>query len=655
MTETSAEQEVKSSNTTQNQETLSFQSEVAQLLDLMIHSLYSNKEIFLRELISNASDALDKRRFLMLANDELKQDSPLAITVSLDKDKKLVKISDNGIGMNREEIISQLGTIARSGTKAFLKEIKDKANSENQLIGQFGVGFYSSFIVADKVSVLSRKAGESASQGVRWTSAGDGEFTVENIQKSEAGTEVILHLKDDQDEFLESYRVKNVVLKYADHLSFPIYMEKPAEPAAADSDKSEAEKSETQEAKEPEFEVINQATALWTVSKSELKDEDYTNFYKHFSHDYEDPLTWSHNRVEGKLEYTSLLYIPKRAPFDLFQREQKFGLKLYVQRVFIMDEAEAFLPPYLRFVKGIVDSNDLPLNVSREILQQNKTVDSIKSANAKKVLGMIEQLVKNKPEEFESFYKNFGEVLKEGIVDDYANRERIAKLLRFSSTTEESENPSVSFEDYISRMKEKQEAIYYVTGESLAACKSSPHLEVFKKNGIEVLLLCNRVDEWLVSHLTEFDGRSLKSVAKGALDLGDLDADKPDEETVKRENDEFEGLITRIKAALGDDVKDVRITHRLTDSPACIVADENDMGLQMQRILQSAGQELPPSAPIFEINPSHSIIKKLNDETSEDKLSDWSRLLFDQSILADGGQIKDPALFVKRLNKLLMD
>lgn len=622
-------------------ETLGFQTEVKQLLHLMIHSLYSNKEIFLRELISNASDAADKLRFEALAKPELLEGGDaLKIRVSFDKDARTVTLEDNGIGMSREEVIAHLGTIAKSGTADFLKNLSGDQKKDSQLIGQFGVGFYSAFIVADQVDVYSRRAGAAASEGVHWSSKGEGEFDIADIDKAERGTRIVLHLKAGEEEFADGWRLRNIIKKYSDHIALPI--ELPKEHFGEDKPA------------ELEWETVNRASALWTRPRSEVKDEEYQEFYKHTAHDFENPLTWSHNKVEGKLEYSSLLYVPARAPFDLYQREAPKGLKLYVQRVFIMDQADQFLPLYLRFIKGVVDSNDLSLNVSREILQKDPVIDSMKSALTKRVLDMLEKLAKDKPDDYRSFWKTFGQVLKEGPAEDFANREKIAGLLRFASTHDTSGEQSVALADYLGRLKEGQDKIYYLTGESWAQVKNSPHLEVFRKKGIEVLLLTDRIDEWLMSYLTEFDGKSFVDVARGDLDLGQLDSEedkKAQEEVAKAK----EGLIERLKGALGEQVAEVRVSHRLTDSPAILAIGEQDLGLQMRQILEATGQKVPESKPIFEINPQHPLIEKLDMEADEDRFADLSHILFDQAALAAGDSLKDPAAYVQRLNKLLVE
>ena len=633
--------------TTAQKETLGFQTEVKQLLNLMIHSLYSNKEIFLRELVSNASDAADKLRFLALQNGDLYEgDANLRVRVSADKEANTVTISDNGIGMTREEVINSLGTIAKSGTAEFFQNLSGDQSKDSQLIGQFGVGFYSAFIVADAVTVVTRKAGESTA--TEWYSKGEGEFTLAEVAKETRGTEITLHLREDEAEFLEEYRLRGIVTKYSDHISIPVEMYKqPVEESEGpDGDKIPAQPGE--------WEAINRATALWTRDKSEVTEDEYKEFYKHVGHDWEEPLTWAHNKVEGKTEYTSLLYIPKKAPFDLWNRDRQSGLKLYVQRVFIMDDAEQFMPSYLRFVKGLLDSNDLPLNVSREILQDNKITQAIRKGCTSRVLKMLDRMGKNKPEEYQTFWNEFGKVLKEGPAEDISNKEAIAKLLRFSSTHTDESTENVSLEQYIERMKEGQDKIYYVVADSFEAAKSSPHLEIFRKKGIEVLLMADRVDEWMMSHLTEFNDKQFASITRGDLDLGDLD----DAETKKAQEEsekEVEGLVERIQTVLGDKVKEVRFTHRLTDSPACVVVDDNDMSSQMQKLMESVGQAVPEAKPIFELNPEHQLVKHLNVEQDEDKFAQWSDVLLDQALLAERGSLKDPAAFVAKLNKLMLD
>lgn len=619
-----------------HKETLGFQTEVTQLLDLMIRSLYSNKEIFLRELISNASDAADRLRFEALTDDALYEDnSDLNIKIDYDKKKKTITITDNGIGMSRSDVIDNIGTIAKSGTRQFFESLTGDQAKDAHLIGQFGVGFYSSFIVADKVTLITRRAGLGAEHGVRWESAGKGDFTLETIEKAERGTEVILHLRKDEADLLEGYRLRNIIHKYSDHITLPILM-----------------KSEDKEKKD-ELETINKASALWARPKKEIKKEEYNEFYKHVAHDFEDPLAYSHNRVEGKQEYTSLLYIPARAPFDLWDRNNRHGIKLYVRRVFIMDDAEQLMPAYLRFVRGVIDSNDLPLNISREILQESKQIDGIRAGSVKKVLGLLENMAKKDEEKYTRFWKEFGRVIKEGVVDDYGNSERIAKLLRFSSTHTDSEEQTVSLEDYVSRMKKDQNEIYYITADSFAAAKNSPHLEIFRKKEVEVLLLHDRVDEWMLSGLTEFDKKPLNSVAKGELDLGKIE-DKEEKKKQEKTADEFKDLVGKIKDTLGEQVKDVRVTHRLTDSPACLVSNEDEMGANLERILKAAGQDVPNTKPILEINPEHPIVTKLKNDSDNEQFSDWISVIFDQALLSEGGQLDDPASFVHRLNKLFL-
>jgi molecular chaperone HtpG len=623
-----------------NTETRGFQTEVNQLLDLMIHSLYSNKEIFLRELISNASDACDKLRFLAISNDALyEEDIDLKIRVAYDKDKHTITITDNGIGMNRDEVIEHIGTIAKSGTRSFLDSLTGEQSKDAQLIGQFGVGFYSSFIVADKVTLQTRKAGEAADQGVSWTSAGKGEYEIQGIEKPGRGTEVTLHLREGEDEFLNDWKLRSIITRYSDHIGFPVMMEKVIEP--------EKEGGETT----IEEEAVNQASALWTRAKNEITDDEYKEFYKHVAHDFEEPQDWIHNRVEGTNEYTSLLYLPKRAPFDLYDRESKHGIKLYVQRVFIMEDSEQLMPKYLRFVRGLVDSSSLPLNVSREILQSSKVIDSIKNGSVKKVLGLLEKMAKNDPEKYQNFWNEFGRVLKEGPGEDFANREKIAKLLRFASTQNDSADQTVSLDDYISRMQDGQDKIFYVTADSHSAASNSPHLEIFRKKGIEVLLLSDRVDEWLTANLTEYEGKQFQSVAKGELDL---DKDEDSKKELEEKAKESEDLLKRMKDALSEQVEDVRVTNRLTTSPACIVLNEHDMAMHMQRMLKEAGHALPSSKPILEVNTDHPIVKRLEQENSKDKFKDWSGILFDQAILAEGGQLDDPAGFVHKLNDMLV-
>ena len=628
-----------------NKETLGFQAEVKQLLNLMIHSLYSNKEIFLRELISNASDACDKLRFEALNNSALYgDDSELKIRLSFDKEARTITISDNGIGLTRDEAVEHLGTIAKSGTREFFSALTGDQAKDAHLIGQFGVGFYSSYIVADKVTVVSRRAGVEAGQAVKWESAGEGEFSVEMVEKAGRGTDVILHLREDEDEFLSSWKLRQVVRKYSDHITLPILMKK---------EKWDEEKKE--QVVTDEDETINQASALWARPKSEITDEQYKEFYKHVAHDFEDPLAYVHAKVEGKQEYTQLLYIPQKAPFDLWDRNARHGVKLYVRRVFIMDDAEQLMPLYMRFVRGIVDSNDLPLNVSREILQESKDIETIRGGCVKKVLSMLEGLADSEDaadkEKYVKFWTEFGRVLKEGVGEDFANKDRIAKLLRFASTQNDTPDETVSLADYVSRMKEGQEKIYYVTAETFTAAKNSPHLEIFRKKGIEVLLLSDRVDEWVTGYLTEFDGKPLQSVAKGGLDLGKLE-DEAEKKEAEQAADEYKELLEKIKASLGEKIKDVRVTHRLTDSPSCIVADEHDMGGNLARILKAAGQKAPEMKPILEINPKHPAVQRLKYE--ETRFDDWANLLLEQATLAEGGTLDDPAGFVKRINELMM-
>ena len=631
-------------NSAQNKETMGFQTEAKQLLHLMIHSLYSNKEIFLRELISNASDAIDKVRFQSLSNPGLVgEDVNYNIRVDLDKDASTVTITDNGIGMSRDDAIANLGTIAKSGTSQFFDSLTGDQQKDAQLIGQFGVGFYSSFIVADNVVVESRSAAQAPEDGVRWSSAGEGDFEVETITREDRGTSIILHIKPEEEEFLDSWRVRSVIKKYADHISVPVIMKGEAMPPA-----------EGEEAQEPEDETVNTAKALWTRSRSDVSDDEYHEFYKHVSHDYQEPLVWSHNKVEGKLDYTSLVYIPSKAPFDMWQREAPRGLKLYVQRVFIMDEAEQFLPLYLRFVKGIVDSNDLSLNVSREILQKDPAIDSMRSALTKRVLDSLEKLAKNDSEKYQSFWSEFGQVMKEGPAEDQNNKEKVANLLRFATTQGDSEVQDQSLQDYIARMKEGQDKIYYVAADNYSTAKNSPHLEVFKQKDIEVLLLSDRIDEWLMSHLMEHEGKQLQDVTKGSLDLGDLEDEEEKQEQEKIEED-FKELVERIKDVVGEKVEEVRITHRLTDSPACLVVNDDEMGMQMRRILESAGQEVPATKRIFELNPKHPLVEKLKAEQDSERFSDLTLVLFDQSMLAEGGQLDEPSSYVQRLNNLLLE
>ena len=626
------------STETIQKETLGFQAEVKQLLQLMIHSLYSNKEIVLRELISNASDAADKLRFEALADSALyENDSELKIRVAFDKQARTVTISDNGVGMSREEVINNIGTIAKSGTREFFNALTGDQAKDANLIGQFGVGFYSSFIVADKVTLVSRRAGST--EAVKWESSGEGDYTLEPADKAGRGTEITLHLREGEDEFLSDWKLKSIIRKYSDHITLPILMKK-------------SEWKDGEEMPTDEDETVNKASALWARAKSEITEEEYQEFYKHVSHDFEAPLSWSHNRVEGKQEYISLLYVPSRAQFDLYDREHRHGIKLYVKRVFIMDDAEQIMPQYLRFVRGVIDSADLPLNVSREILQHSKDIDAIKAGSVKKVLGLLEDLAENEPEKYAAFWKEFGRVLKEGPGEDYTNKDKIAGLLRFASTYLDNEEQLVSFKQYIERMKEGQESIYYITADSFAAAQHSPHLEIFRKKGIEVLLLSDRVDEWLLGSLTEFEGKKLQSVAKGDLDLGKLE-DEAEKEQQKKVEDEFKSLIERIQTSLGEAVKEVRVTHRLTDSPACLVSGENDISGNLERMLKAAGQKTPATKPVLEVNPQHAIVQKLSAESDETRFADWVYVLFDQALLAEGGQLEDPASFVRRMNSLL--
>ena len=623
----------------QNQETRGFQSEVKQLLQLMIHSLYSNKEIFLRELISNASDAADKLRFKALSNPALYDgDGDLRVRVSFDADKGTITISDNGIGMTREQVIDHLGTIAKSGTKEFLTALGQDQAKNSQLIGQFGVGFYSAFIVADKVTVKTRAAGEEADKAVLWESAGEGEYSVADIEKKSRGTDVILHLSEDEKEFLNEWRLREIIGKYSDHIGLPVEM---------------LTKEYDDEGKEcgEKWEKINKSDALWTRSKNDVSDEEYKEFYKHLSHDFADPVTWAHNKVEGNQAYTSLLYVPAKAPWDLFNREHKHGLKLYVQRVFIMDDAEQFMPNYLRFMRGLIDSNDLPLNVSREILQDNKITAALRKALTKRSLQMLEKLAKDDAEKYLQFWKEFGLVLKEGPAEDFANKETVAKLLRFASTHNDSSEQTVSLEDYISRMKEGQKAIYYITADSYVTAKNSPHLELFNKKGIEVLLLSDRIDEWMLSYLTEFDGKQLQSITKADLDLGDL-ADK-ESETQKQQDEAFGSFIERVKNLLGERVKTVRLTHNLTDTPAVVSTDNDQMTTQMAKLFAAAGQPVPEVKYTFELNPEHYLVKKVADIADETEFADWVELLLEQAMLAERGSLENPAVFIKRINKLL--
>ncbi len=624
-----------------NVETRGFETEVNQLLDLMIHSLYSNKDIFLRELISNASDACDRLRFSAISDASLyEEDIELKIKVSYDKAQRTITVSDNGIGMSRDEVIEHIGTIAKSGTRAFLDSITGDEKNDAKLIGQFGVGFYSSFIVADEVTLRTRKAGEPAASGVEWVSQGKGEYRISDYEKAGRGTEIVLKLREGEDEFLNDWKLRSIITSYSDHIDFPVIMDKAIE---AEEEGGEAKVEE---------ETVNQASALWTRPRSEINEDEYREFYKHVAHDFEDPLEWSHNRVEGTTEYTSLLYIPARAPFDLYDRESRHGIKLYVQRVFIMEDTEKLMPRYLRFVRGLIDSNDLPLNVSREILQGSKVVDHIRNGSVKKVLGMLEKMAKNDPDKYQKFWKEFGRVLKEGPAEDFANREKIAGLLRFASTHNDDDAQTVTLDDYVARMQEGQDKIYYIAADTHAAAKNSPHLEIFRKKGIEVLLLSDRVDEWLTAHLMEYQDKKLQSVAKGELDLSD---DEESEKELEEKAKSSEKLIKRMQDALQDRVESVRVTNRLTDSPACLVLNEQDMAMHMQRILKEAGHDLPSSKPILEINPDHPLVQKLGKEKSKKKFADWSDILFDQAMLAEGGQLEDPAGFVAKLNAMLVN
>ncbi len=624
-----------------HKETLEFQAEVSQVLHLVIRSLYSNKEIFLRELISNASDAAEKLRFEALSDDALYEEDPnLRIRIALDKERRTVTVSDNGIGMSRQEVTEIIGSIATSGTRRFLESLGSEQTQDQQLIGQFGVGFYSAFIVADKVTLVTRRAGLGAEHGVRWESAGEGSYSVETVEKPDRGTEITLHLRAEEDEFLEPFRLRSIIAKFSDHISIPIEM-------------LEEQYGEEEEQKEPEWEQVNKGTALWMRSKSDVSEEEYQEFYKHIGHDFQEPLAWIHNRVEGTNEYTSLLYIPSRAPFDLWDREPKHGVKLYVRRVFIMDEADKLMPHYLRFVKGVVDSDDLPLNVSREILQHDKKIDTIRGANVKRVLGLLEKIAKEEPEKYRKFWGEFGRVLKEGPAEDFANREKIAGLLRFATTKSEGEEQTVSLDDYIARMQEKQEKIYYITADTYAAASHSPHLEVFRKKDVEVLLLTDRVDEWLVSHLSDYQGKHIQSVAKGQLDLGELE-EKESKEELEKIAEEHKDVVERIGKALGESVQEVRVSNRLTESPACLVVGDYDMSANLQRLMKQLGQAAPDSRPILEINPGHPLLTRMEGESDQEVFADLARILLDQATLAEGGQLTDPAAFVHRLNRLML-
>ncbi|HEX2910508.1 MAG TPA: molecular chaperone HtpG [Chloroflexia bacterium] len=619
-----------------HKETLGFQAEVKQLLDLMIHSLYSNKEIFLRELISNASDAVDKLRFEALSDSALyEDDTDLKIRVTFDKEARTITISDNGIGMSRQEVVDNIGTIAKSGTREFFQALTGDQRKDANLIGQFGVGFYSAFIVADKVTLLTRRAGLGPEHGVLWESNGQGEYTLENVAKPTRGTDVILHLREGEDDLLNGWTLRGIIRKYSDHITLPILMK-------------------VEEEGKDEWETVNRASALWTRSKNEITDEEYNEFYKHVAHDFTEPLGRIHARMEGKYEYTLLLYIPSRAPFDLWNRDSRHGVKLYVRRVFIMDDAEQLLPPYLRFVRGVIDSSDLPLNVSREILQHNKVIESIKSGAVKKILGLLENMAESEPEKYATFWKEFGRVIKEGVAEDNNNRETIASLLRFSSTHNDSDKQEISLDDYISRMKEGQDKIYYIIAETFSAAQHSPLLEIFRKKGIEVLLLSDVVDNWLVSHLNDYKGKQLQSVARGEVDLSKLE-DEAEKEEHEKAAGEAKELVERIKQSLGDKVKEVRVTSRLTTSPACLVADEHDLDASFKRLLKAAGQAVPNDKPILEVNPQHAILERLREEKDENRFADWTSILFDQAVLSDGGQLDDPVNFVNRLNHLLVE
>jgi molecular chaperone HtpG len=624
-------------------ETLGFQAEVKQLLHLMVHSLYGNKEIFLRELISNASDACDKLRFEALAHTALWESDPdLRIRVNYDKAARTLTVSDNGVGMSRDEVIANIGTIAKSGTREFFQSLTGDQAKDAHLIGQFGVGFYSSFIVADKVTLVTRRAGMTVEHGVRWESAGEGDYTLETVTREARGTEVTLHLRESEDELLSGFRLRSILRKYSDHITIPILMKK-----------EEWDKDKSEQVLKDEDEQINQAAALWARPKSEITDEQYQEFYKHVGHDFEPPLAWTHARVEGKQEYTLLLYLPAHAPFDLWDRGHRHGVKLYVQRVFIMDDAEQLMPAYLRFVRGVIDSNDLPLNVSREILQESKTVEAIRAGCVKRVLSLLDELSENDKEKYTTVWKEFGRVLKEGVGEDYANKERIAKLLRFSSTREGKEDPAVSLADYVSRIKEGQDKIYYITADSFGVARSSPHLEIFRKKGVEVLLLHDRIDEWVTANLTEFEGKTLQSVAKGDLDLGKLEdeAEKKDQE---KEAGEFKELTDKIEKVLDEKVKEVRVTHRLTDSPACLVAEASAISTNLERLMKAAGHKVPETKPTLEVNPHHPLVRALKHDPDEKRFADWSHILFDQAVLAEGGQLEEPGAFVKRLNELML-
>ncbi|MEY3881041.1 MAG: hypothetical protein RIQ94_1837 [Pseudomonadota bacterium] len=635
-------------------ETLGFETEVKHLLHLMIHSLYSNKEIFLRELISNSSDAADKLRFEALSNDGLYEgDSELKIRLEFDKEKRTITVIDNGIGMTRAEVQEHIGTIAKSGTKQFFQALTGDQAKDSELIGQFGVGFYSAFIVADKVTLTTRKAGLDKSEGVRWESAGEGDYTLESVEKAQRGTEIVLHLKEAEGDFLDGYRIRSIVRKFSDHISLPIVMDKEVMPSVAEEGEEDLSSADRPELVEAVEETVNSASALWTKSRQEISEEAYNEFYKHVGHDYQDPLTHVHSKVEGSNEYTLLLYVPTHAPFDMWDRDTKHGVKLYIRKVFITDDAEQLMPRYLRFIRGIIDANSLPLNVSREILQQSKQISTIKSGAVKKVLGMLEDLAKTEPKKYETFWTQFGQVIKEGPIEDHANKARVAKLLRFATTHADTDKQDVSLEAYVSRMKEGQDKIYYVTADSFQAAKNSPHLEIFRKKGIEVILLSDRIDEWLVSNLDEFEDKHLQSVAKGDLDLGILDAEE-DKEAQEEVSKNFESVLKQIKDVLADKVSDVRLSHRLTESPACLVADVYGMSLNMERIMKDAGQGMGMGRkPIFELNPTHPLVVRMKEEQDDNRFADLTHILFDQAILSEGGQLDDPAAFVHKLNGLL--
>lgn len=620
---------------------MSFQTEVKQLLNLMIHSLYSNKEIFLRELVSNASDAIDKLRFLQIKHPELNDGAELCVTISFDTDDKIIKISDNGIGMTYDEVIENVGTIAKSGTKSFLEQLSGDDKKDANLIGQFGVGFYSAFIVADKVTLTTRKAGVAATEAVQWISDGTGEYSIENVTQDHFGTEIILHLKEGQDDLLSDWQLRSLVRKYSDHINYPIKMLKMPE-----------QSEDGKEIISTDLETVNRANALWTRTKNDISDDEYKEFYKHISHDFNDPMKWIHSRVEGTQEYTQLLYIPSKAPYDLYDNNKRYGIKLYIKRVFIMDDAEKLLPNYLRFVRGIIDSQNLPLNISREILQSSKDIDAIRSGSTKKILSEIEGIASNDPSGYATFWGEFGNVIKEGIIEDTANKERIAKLLRFASSKNDNNNPTVSLDDYISRMLPEQDKIYYITAETYNSAKNSPHLEIFKQKGIEVLLLTDRIDEWLVNHLFDYEKKQLVSVAKGKLDLGKLD-DKPNEEEQKQQEESAKPVIEKIKTALGDKVKDVKITHRLVNSPSCLVVDDMSMSIHLERMLKQAGQVVPESKPTLEINPNHLLIKKLEVDADEKTTNDLALVIFEQATLSEGLQLDDPVGFVTRINQFI--